>query len=158
MPIKRYYNNITDAYKKSSEEGVEVDYQTYSKIVKGFLKFLCSKLLSTGEVKLPCRLGEVQIRGYKQSIKVDEEGNIKGAAPDWKATKKLWLSDEEARKHKRLLYHFNEETEGVMYSYIWVKRSINLGNKSLYKLRFTRNNKKQLSTLVREGKEYMLKN
>lgn len=158
MPKKRYYNNIEDSYKEFKNKYPEIDYTIYSTIVKKFLKFLVLKLLNLGEVKLPCRLGEVSIIGYKQKVKIDDKGNIRGLAPNWKETKILWEKDERAKKEKKLVYYFNEETEGTIYAYLWHKRNVNLANKNLYKLRFTRANKEALSTLVKQGKEYFIKN
>jgi hypothetical protein len=121
------------------------------------MKFLSSKLLSTGEIIIPERLGKLSIFGKKVKIRI-EDGEIKGLAPDWVKTKELWDSDPVAKQNKQLVYHFNEETNGIRYKFAWSKNRVLVSNKTLYNLKMTRSNKRGLSKLVREGREYLIKN
>lgn len=155
MAKKNHYN-INDSYvvyKNISND--PVDKSIYLQITNQFMKFLSSKLLSQGEINIPERLGKLSIYGKKVKVKV-EDGQIKGLAPDWVKTKELWESDKEAKKNKQLVYHFNEETNGIRYKYVWSKNRVLVSNKTLYNLRMTRSNKRELSKLVREGKEYLI--
>lgn len=155
MAKKNHYN-INDSYvvyKNISND--PVDKSIYLQITNQFMKFLSSKLLSQGEINIPERLGKLSIYGKKVKVKV-EDGQIKGLAPDWVKTKELWESDKEAKKNKQLVYHFNEETNGIRYKYVWSKNRVLVSNKTLYNLRMTRTNKRELSKLVREGKEYLI--
>ena len=157
MAKKNHYN-INDSYvvyKNISND--PVDKSIYLQITNQFMKFLSSKLLSQGEINIPERLGKLSIYGKKVKVKV-EDGQIKGLAPDWVKTKELWESDKEAKNKKQLVYHFNEETNGIRYKYVWSKNRVLVSNKTLYNLRMTRSNKRELSKLVREGKEYLVKN
>ena len=157
MAKKNHYN-INDSYvvyKNISND--PVDKSIYLQITNQFMKFLSSKLLSQGEINIPERLGKLSIYGKKVKVKV-EDGQIKGLAPDWVKTKELWESDKEAKENKQLVYHFNEETNGIRYKYVWSKNRVLVSNKTLYNLRMTRSNKRELSKLVREGKEYLIKN
>ena len=157
MAKKNHYN-INDSYvvyKNISND--PVDKSIYLQITNQFMKFLSSKLLSQGEINIPERLGKLSIYGKKVKVKV-EDGQIKGLAPDWVKTKELWESDKEARNKKQLVYHFNEETNGIRYKYVWSKNRVLVSNKTLYNLRMTRTNKRELSKLVKEGKEYLIKN
>ena len=156
MAKKNHYN-INDSYvvyKNISND--PVDKSIYLQITNQFMKFLSSKLLSQGEINIPERLGKLSIYGKKVKVKV-EDGQIKGLAPDWVKTKELWESDKEAKNKKQLVYHFNEETNGIRYKYVWSKNRVLVSNKTLYNLRMTRSNKRELSKLVREGKEYLIK-
>lgn len=156
MAKKNHYN-INDSYvvyKNISND--PVDKSIYLQITNQFMKFLSSKLLSQGEINIPERLGKLSIYGKKVKVKV-EDGQIKGLAPDWVKTKELWESDKEAKNKKQLVYHFNEETNGIRYKYVWSKNRVLVSNKTLYNLRMTRTNKRELSKLVREGKEYLIK-
>ena len=156
MAKKNHYN-INDSYvvyKNISND--PVDKSIYLQITNQFMKFLSSKLLSQGEINIPERLGKLSIYGKKVKVKV-EDGQIKGLAPDWVKTKELWESDKEAKNKKQLVYHFNEETNGIRYKYVWSKNRVLVSNKTLYNLRMTRSNKRELSRLVREGKEYLIK-
>ncbi len=155
--MKKFYNTRDSyvVYKNMSVNPINISQ--YVQIINHFMKFLSSKLLSTGEINIPERLGKLSIFGKKVNVRI-EDGEIKGLAPDWVKTKQLWESDEEAKNNKQLVYHFNEETNGIRYKFSWSKNRVLVSNKTLYNLRMTRSNKRELSRLVREGKEYLIKN
>ena len=153
--MKKFYNTRDSyvVYKNMSDNPINIS--EYVQIINQFMKFLILKLLSTGEIILPERLGRLSIFGKKVNVRI-EDGEIKGLAPDWVKTKQLWDSDEEAKNNKQLVYHFNEETNGIRYKFFWSKNRVLVSNKTLYNLRMTRSNKRELSKLVREGKEYLI--
>ena len=154
--MKKFYNTRDSyvVYKNMSDNPINIS--EYVQIINQFMKFLILKLLSTGEIILPERLGRLSIFGKKVNVRI-ENGEIKGLAPDWVKTKQLWDSDEEAKNNKQLVYHFNEETNGIRYKFFWSKNRVLVSNKTLYNLRMTRTNKRALSNLVKEGKEYLIK-
>lgn len=154
--MKKFYNTRDSyvVYKNMSVNPINISQ--YVQIINHFMKFLSSKLLSTGEINIPERLGKLSIFGKKVNVRI-EDGEIKGLAPDWVKTKQLWESDEEAKNNKQLVYHFNEETNGIRYKFSWSKNRVLVSNKTLYNLRMTRSNKRELSRLVREEKEYLIK-
>lgn len=154
--MKKFYNTRDSyvVYKNMSDNPINIS--EYVQIINQFMKFLILKLLSTGEIILPERLGRLSIFGKKVNVRI-EDGEIKGLAPDWVKTKQLWDSDEEAKNNKQLVYHFNEETNGIRYKFAWSKNRVLVSNKTLYNLRMTRSNKRELSKLVRGGKEYLIK-
>ena len=153
--MKKFYNTRDSyvVYKNMSVNPINISQ--YVQIINHFMKFLSFKLLSTGEINIPERLGKLSIFGKKVNVRI-EDGEIKGLAPDWVKTKQLWESDEEAKNNKQLVYHFNEETNGIRYKFFWSKNRVLVSNKTLYNLRMTRSNKRELSRLVREGKEYLI--
>ena len=153
--MKKFYNTRDSyvVYKNMSDNPINIS--EYVQIINQFMKFLILKLLSTGEIILPERLGRLSIFGKKVNVRI-EDGEIKGLAPDWVKTKQLWDSDEEAKNNKQLVYHFNEETNGIRYKFSWSKNRVLVSNKTLYNLRMTRSNKRELSKLVRGGKEYLI--
>ena len=155
--MKKFYNTRDSyvVYKNMSVNPINISQ--YVQIINHFMKFLSSKLLSTGEIIIPERLGKLSIFGKKVKIRI-EDGKIKGLAPDWVKTKELWDSDSIAKQNKQLVYHFNEETNGIRYKFAWSKNRVLVSNKTLYNLRMTRSNKRELSKLAREGKEYLIKN
>ena len=154
--MKKFYNTRDSyvVYKNMSDNPINIS--EYVQIINQFMKFLITKLLTTGEINIPERLGKLSIFGKKVNVRI-ENGEIKGLAPDWVKTKQLWDSDEEAKNNKQLVYHFNEETNGIRYKFSWSKNRVLVSNKTLYNLRMTRSNKRELSKLVREGKEYLIK-
>ena len=149
--------NLRDTYtvyKAYSES--PVDIKTYLQIVKKYMKFLVSRLLDRGEIMIPERLGTLHVHGRKSKI-VLEGDTIKGLAPDWVGTKLLWHSDPVAKENKQLVYHFNEDTDGIRYKFFWSKRRVLVPNKTLFNLRMTRTNKRALSNKIKQGKEYLIK-
>lgn len=147
--------NLRDSYKfyqKQTEN--PIDIKTYMSIVLGFLKFLMAKVIDGKDVKLPCELGIIGIRGRRQRPRLDEEGNIVGLPPDWVGTKKLWEENPEAKKRGQLLYHFNEHSGGFRYKIVWFKKGFKFRNKSVYSIKFSRNNRRTVSGLIKGGKEY----
>jgi hypothetical protein len=145
--------NLTHSYSLYKKENKNyIDLSLYLKINHLFLKFIIKLILEGVEVVLPSKLGKLSVRGKKQKIRYDENGNLKGLAPNWVATKKLRESNEEAKKARKIVYHTNLHSDGIRYKYYWRKNFIS--NKSLYSLRITRENKRALSKLIFSGKDY----
>ena len=154
-------NNVKDSiqlsyelYKEENEN--PISKKEYVSINRDFMRFLSAKLLVDGIVKFPERLGYVQVVGNKSKFRV-ENNMIKGLAPDWKATKELWEREPEAKIQKRVLFHFNEETNGVRYMFFWSKSGVVVPNKTLYNFRACRTNKRLLSKNIKAGYEYLIK-
>ena len=146
-----YKNNKKD--KDSS-----LDFKTYREILYKFNTFLMQKILEGQEVILPSRMGRLCILGTKQNIKVDEDGKIKGLRIDWKSTKELWARDPKMKEEKRLVYFFNEHTEGINYSFKWFKSRVLITNKYYYTFVPSRHNKRLLAKLIKtESAEYLIK-
>ena len=154
--MKNYYNTRDSyvVYKNISNNPITIS--EYLQINNKFMKFLMSKLFEVGEINIPERLGKLTISGKKIKVRI-EDGEIKGLAPDWVKTKELWEIDSVAKQNKKLVYHFNEETNGVRYKFSWSKNKVLVSNKTLYNLRMTRTNKRELSRLVKNNKEYLIK-
>ena len=154
---KKHFNTRDSyiVYKNMSNNPVNITQ--YVQINNQFMKFLMSKLFDTGEINIPERLGKLSITGKKVKIRI-ENGEIKGLAPDWVKTKELWEIDFKAKEDKKLVYHFNEDTNGIRYKFSWSKNRVLISNKTLYSLRMTRTNKRELSRLVKNNKEYLIKN
>jgi hypothetical protein len=148
--------NIRSSYKlyKETCSSKPVDVKTYINYASAFNKFIMFKVVQGEEVVLPHRLGSLYIVGKKQKVKFDEKGKIVGLAPDWVKTKQMWEENPETKKEKKVLYHTNPETEGYRYKIFWSKKSMIALNRMLYALRFTRTNKRNVSTLIKEGKQY----
>ena len=153
--MKKFFNTRDSyvVYKNMSANPINISQ--YVQITNHFMKFLITKLLITGEINIPERLGKLSIFGKKVNVRI-EDGEIKGLAPDWVKTKQLWDSDTEAKENKQLVYHFNEETNGIRYKFSWSKNRVLVSNKTLYNLRMTRSNKRELSRLVKNNKEYLI--
>ena len=155
MPCK----NVRDSYKLYKKSTTNpVDIKNYIIYANEYNKFLMNKVLEGNEVTLPSRLGTLSIIGKKQKISFDENGKIKGLAPDWVKTKQLWDSNEIAKEKKQIVYHTNSHTDNTRYKFFWSKQRILIQNKILYALKMTRDNKRKVHFLIKEGKQYITKN
>lgn len=149
--------NIRSSYSVYSNISEDpIDIKIYMLIVKGYLKFLIQRLFDKGEISIPEKLGKLQVIGKKVKVRI-EDGVIKGLAPDWVKTKELWKQDPEAKDRKQLVYHFNEDSNGIRYKFHWSTNRVLVANKTLYSLRLTRTNKRDLSNKIKQGKEYLIK-
>lgn len=150
--------NVRDSYKlyKKSVEN-PIDIQTYIKYVNDYHKFLMEKVFEGNEITLPARMGTLCIVGKKQKVSFDEDGKVKGLAPDWVKTKQLWNSNSEAKERKQLLYHTNSHTDNTRYRFAWSKINILAKNKILYSLRMTRDNKRAVHDLILQGRQFITK-
>ena len=158
MARKKKHFNTRDTYSEyleSSKNPVEVS--TYCKVLDLFFKFYMNKLFEIGELIIPERLGKIEIIGKKANIQFNEDGSMKGLAPDWVRTKLLWEENPEAKEKKQLVYHFNENTGGCRYKVYWNKSRVLFTNKTLFRLKLSRANKRALSQLIKDGKEYKIK-
>lgn len=152
-------NNLRESYKYYKENAPEpVDIKTYLKIASQFITFLMGKVFEGSEVKLPARLGSFKIVGTKVKPRIGEDGEIKGLAPNWPETKKLWEKDPEAKARKQLVYCFNEHTNGIKYKLAWAKKNVNIKNKTVYSFKLSRANKRKIHELAKKGKEYIVYN
>lgn len=150
-------NNLRKSYKKYLQTTDNpIDIKTYIEITSLYNKFLTRKCLEGHEVTLPARMGTLTITGKKPTIKV-EDGKIKGLAPDWVKTKKLWDENPEAKKQKKLLYHVNNHTDGVRYKWTWSKSNVLVENKILYSLRMTRENKRSVYDRILNDVQFITK-
>jgi len=134
--------------------GMDIPYSEYNVLLKEFHKFIAAKILDGEMVELPAGCGILYIGGIKVKIRTDENGEVKGLAPDWPSTHKLWNSNPEAKKERRMVYHFNEHTKGVRYRTTWWVSSI--PNISLYDFVFSRTNKREMAKRILNGKEYLI--
>lgn len=152
---RKYLNSLDSykTYKKMTTLKKPIQRDLYVKIVNDFMQFLMKEVWEKGSVILPNKMGKLEVKGTKVKVKTFN-GEIRGLAPDWVETKKLWEQDEEAKKNKKVLFHFNEQTEGVRYKYCWVRNGVAAYTKDYYNLILSRTNKRTLAELIRSGKEY----
>lgn len=151
--------NIRTSYKQYKQDCKDtVDIKTYITIATLYIKFILSKVFEGFEVTIPAKLGTLKIIGTKQEIKFDEDGNIKGLSPNWRQTKELWEKNPEAKERKQIIFNTNEHSDGVRYKFLWSKRRVLITNKTIYSLRMTRDNKREVFRQVTQGKEYLTTN
>ena len=141
-------------YKSNSENPSDIN--EFARVNNDFNKFIMANILIGKEIKLPCKMGVVFVKGKKVKIKFDEDGNLKGFAPNYKATRELWEKCPECAEKKQLVFHLNEHTNNVRYKFFWSRDRMLVENKSFYTMIFTRTNKRVLADLINNGKEYFV--
>lgn len=150
--------SLRTSYKKYKSDSKEpVMKPLYLKIAAGYNKFLMEKVLEGDKVVFPSRLGTLQVVGRKPKIRFDEDGKVVGLAPNFKATKDLWNSNPKAKEEKKIVYHTNAHTDGYRFKYLWSKARVNVGNKTLYALRMTKGNKRDVVAKIKSGFQYVTK-
>ena len=148
--------NNRETYKEYKKKNADyVDIRTYLHIFQLFIKFLIIKAFEGHDIVLPARLGYIGIRGSKIKPRIDNEGNVKGLAPNWRETKELWNRNPEAKERKELVYCFNEHTNGYRYKLVWFKKNYIFINKNIYSFKLSRENKRTMMKMINKGKEYI---
>lgn len=139
----KYYRKI-----KPKDKKYILTESLYFAIIRQVNTILADNIANGIEVKLPCRMGTIEIRKYEKSIKLDDEGNIKTNLPiDWDNTLKLWYEDEEAYKNKTLLRLDEQE----MYKILYNKENANFNNRAFYDITFNRELKHKLKHNIKKG-------
>lgn len=120
----------------------------YFAIIRQINNLLVDDIVIGIEVKLPHRMGTIEVRKYEKSLKIDENGNVKTNLPiDWDSTLKLWYEDEESYKNKTLLRLDEHEIYKVLYN----KENANFNNRSFYEFVFNKDLKLRLKHNIKQG-------
>ena len=127
-----YLDYISD---KNPDSIYYVTYSEYVNICSTFYKLISKAIIEDGiKFKLPFGLGEVFI--------LKKRNNYNNRMPiDWALTVK------EGKK----IYNFNEHTLGFGYKFFWTK-PYRIKNKFMYRLVFTRSNKRYLAKVIKQNK------
>lgn len=120
----------------------------FYKIIRKVNLLLAQKLIDTGEVTFPDRMGTIEIRKRPTSLSI-VDGELKISYPiDWDATLKLWFDDPQARIDKQLVRIETDEVFRVYYN----KKNANYDNKTFYEFTPTRDLKNELKRFARAGR------
>ena len=141
------------AYSKENKLETSISSSLHSKILNSFNKKISKKIMEESfEYIIPYRLGNLRIKKYKPSIKIDENGNLdyKGLSPNWKATKELWKKDKDAKKNKKIVFHTNDHSDGYNYKWHFSNYRSNCENRSVYSFIPSRTNKRTLAELIKD--------
>jgi hypothetical protein len=111
-----------------------VTYNEYAKIVGLFYKEVSSKIINEGELfRMPFRLGDTYIE--KKKLDYNNRPPI-----DWQMT----------TQHGKVIYNFNEHSDGYKYEMKWSKLTSIFHNLYLYRLVYTRTNKRKVAKCIKE--------
>lgn len=115
----------------------QVDYKTFRGIIDDYFRYLRDEIIENGkEVKLPCRLGTLQIVKHK---------------PKTYTNRSLRIDYGESKKLGKMVFHLNEHTDTFKYRFYWNKHNMIMKNKTKYQLVMTRDNKRHLAQILKNG-------
>tara|TARA_R110002167_G_scaffold344034_2_gene553225 strand:+ start:2673 stop:3188 length:516 start_codon:yes stop_codon:yes gene_type:complete len=148
----KYYDSIYCEQKTFN--AYNVGEKLYKSIIRDFLGEVNDNIIHNNfEFKLPSRLGTLSIKKFKREFKTDENGKIITKFPvDWKTTKDLWEKNPEAKKNKKLIYHFNHHTSNFEFKFKYDKRTANFPSKNVYMFKFPRGMKRTLAANLKNPK------
>jgi hypothetical protein len=114
-----------------------VTFQDFLDITKEYYKEIARQLIyDCTVVKLPFRLGHLYVG--KKKPKVLSASTL---SPDWEAT----------RKYGKMIRHINDHSGGFKFRYIWAKKQCFVVNQDIYRLVFSRDNKRTLAKAIKSG-------
>lgn len=122
------------------------EHEFYS-IIRKVNGYLADSFLHGNDIKLPHRMGRIELRKYDVRVSFDGE-KVKTNLPiDWNKTLKLWYEDEEAYKEKTLVKVEEKEIFKVYYN----KQLADYNNQVFYEFNANRGLKKRLKQRIKEG-------
>lgn len=135
-----YYNFC----KKNST--IELTFDEWRNIIYAFNEALREYLLETGErIKLPFGLGEVAIiKKKRKKTKIIDGKEYINLAVDWQKT----------RAKGKIIYNFNNHTEGFFFGWYWFKTTARFKHSSLWFFKATRTTSRLLSHYIKSDNKY----
>lgn len=116
-------------------------------IIRSVNKHLANELGKGVEIKLPHRMGSLEIRKRPSRISIID-GKVTTNLPiDWQTTLKLWYEDKEAYDNRTLVRLEAEEIFKVFYN----KTNANYNNKIFYGFRPVREIKRSITHNAKQG-------
>lgn len=156
MPREHKIRNslgVYDGYKyyrknKPNDKKYVLSESQYFAIIRQINNLLVDDIVTGNEVKLPHRMGTIEVRKYEKSVRIDENGKVVTNLPvDWNNTLKLWYEDPEAYKNKTLL-RLNEQE---IYKIVYNKENANFNNRAFYEFVFNKDLRIRLKRNIKQG-------
>lgn len=131
--VASFYNSYLENIERDTV--YDIDYNKYRAIVVDYFKYLQKQLIEEGkQIKLPCRMGVLQI--IKSKPKHLDKRSLR---IDYQATKQTG----------KLIFLLNEHSDMFKYRFLWSKTDMLTPNKSMYQLVATRANKRRLAQIIK---------
>ena len=126
----------------------------FGEIIREFNSHVRDRISTKGaEYTFPGRIGKVELRKKKTEVYIGDNGKIVNNLPiNWKATRELWHEIPLAKEKKTKIMYTNEHTGCHTFRIFYRTSKANFKNKSIYKMRFNRTLKRQLSQSIFAGK------
>lgn len=147
---------VSDYYRffKKNNPDINITRAEFGAIIKEFNSHTRDRMALKGAgFILPFRLGKVELRKVKTEVKIDEDGNVINQLPtNWKETRKLWKENPAAKDKGIKIKFTNEHTDGYTFKISYLRGKANFKNKTIYKIRFNRDLKRNLSASIFAGR------
>ena len=144
-----YYNHFI------KETGAtHISRAQFGKILREFNMYIRDRISNKGaEYIFPNKVGKVELRKVKTEVKIAEDGTIINNLPvNWLETRALWKENPVAKEKGVRIRYTNEHTDGHTFRIYYRKSKANFKNKSIYKMQFNRDLKRQLSKSIFAGR------
>lgn len=144
---------VYDAYKyyrknKPKDKQYVLSESQYFSIIRQINNLLAEEIIEGNNVKLPCRMGEIELRKFDRVVTIDTDGKLHSNLPvDWNKTLQLWYEDEEAHKNKTLIRIEEDEIFKINYD----KYNANYNNKWFYEIVFNKDLRIRLKQNIKKG-------
>lgn len=139
--IKSDYG-VRDYYKFYRDNGGTLNYATFSRTLKSFDQGVANIIVNNEySYKLAQGLGIITVKKVKNYVRIGKDGKVKTNYPvNYNATMKLWATNPEAAKAKKLVRYDNRHSNKYTYRFKYIVSGTlaKYKNKSLYKMRFNR--------------------
>ena len=149
--IKVHYG-ITDYYKYYKKNNKDcVSSIKYNKIISDFNSEIIDNILNNNlEYYIPSLGFTITVRKAKRKPRIID-GKLYNTVPvDWKTTKELWNTDEEAKEKKIIVRFNNTHTSGYVFSIRLIKFGLSFKNKKHYKFKAARDFARSLSERIKD--------
>lgn len=136
-------------YKEHSEDPVSPS--VYNKVVSLFNEKVIDEIINKSKVyTIPFLRLKIGIRKSKPKIKFKDGVVVNGNPVDWVTTKKLWETDEEAKKNKTLVRFLNKHTFGYVFKIHALKFAARFKDKALFRFKPNRKFQRDLSKRIND--------
>ena len=143
---------VYDGYKyyrknKPKDKKYILTESQYFAIIRQVNQLLVEEFLKGNDIKLPERMGTLELRKFNGYVKTDEEGKLHTNYPiNWESTLKLWHEDKESFKNKTLIRNHEKEIFKVFYN----KLRADYNNKTFYDFSVNRDIKIRLKQKIKD--------
>lgn len=137
----KYYKENTDT---------NISAKEFGEIVKEYNGFIRDSLSKRGNAyNMPCKFGIVELKKNKAEVTINDDGTIKNTLPvNWQETRKLWNDNPDALARRIKIKFVNTHSDGYTFKFIYLRSRAVYTHKSIYRLKFNRLLKRQLSKSI----------
>lgn len=146
-------NDYFNFFRKQHPE-YNITRSVYGQVLKEFNTHVRDRLSKKGaEYIFPSKMGKMELRKIKTEVIIGDDGKIINKLPiNWRETRILWNSNITAKEKRLKVRYTNEHTDGFTFRILYIKSKANFRNKSIYKIKFNRIMKRDLSRSIFDGR------